>query len=323
DTDPGATRPRTTGPGTTAPGTGDRGAGCAPAPEPDAAAGWFGAEHANLLAAQQVAHGHGWDVQVRDLAWALDPYHRHRGHLEEAAAAWRLAVDAAGRLPGPAARAQAHQMLGDACAQLGRTDDALRHLGRALELAEPAGDAACRGEIHHSLGGAWERHGDDRRALEHARQALLAFEGLDDTYRQARALNGVGWLESRLGRHVEARAHCEAALALMRGHPADRRRFGEANILDSLGYVAHRLHDHGLALDCYLRALAICRAHGHAHLEADVLDHLAWTHLARRHPAQARAAWRLAHALFTAQHRLAAAELVRQQLDGLARPRTG
>ncbi|WP_328914987.1 MULTISPECIES: ATP-binding protein [unclassified Streptomyces] len=293
-------------------------------PEPPgdqvAAMGWFDVEHANLLAAQQAAHRHGWDAQVCRLAWALDPFHRRRGHFAEQAAAWQLAVESAARLRDAAAQAHAHQMLGDACALLGRTADALRHLSRALELAESTSEAAVRAEIHHSLGGAWERHGDDRRALEHALRALAIFRTLDDTYRQARALNGVGWLRTRLGDHAGARADCLAALALLRRHPADRRQLGESSTLDSLGCVAHRLREYDAAVAYFRQALAICRAQGHSHLEADVLRHTAAALLARHSTEEARETLLRARALLTAQHRLADAADVGRELAGLAPP---
>ncbi|MFI0941922.1 tetratricopeptide repeat protein [Streptomyces sp. NPDC021020] len=284
---------------------------------------WFDAEHANLVAAQQAARTYGWDGQVCRLAWALDPYHRSRGYYAEQAAAWRLAAEAAEALGVPALSARAHQMLGDACALLGRTGDALRHLDRALELTGGADDAAVRAEIHHSLGGAWERHGDDRQALEHALRALAIFRTLDDTYRQARALNAVGWLRTRLGDHAEARADCLAALALLRRHPADRRQLGESSTLDSLGCIAHRRGEHDLAVAYYGEALAICRAQGHSHLEADVLRHTAEALLARRRTDEAREALARAHELLTSQHRLADAERVGRELADLARPADG
>ncbi len=278
---------------------------------------WFDAEHAGLLAAQQLAHRSGWHSAVCHLAWALDPYHRRRGHLEAQAAAWRLAVTCARRLPDPALRTQTHQMLGDAYAQLGRTTDALRHLHHALALAEQTGDVAGQGEIHHSLGGTFERHGDDRRALEHANQALLIFRSLDNTFQQARALNGVGWLQTRLGEYGEARANCQAALALLRQHPSDNRQFGESNTLDSLGYIAYCVRDYDEALDYYRQALAICRTHGHSYLEADVLDRIARIHLEQGRPDHAHDAWQRAHRLYTAQHRLAEVQRVLAQLDKL------
>ncbi|NUR25109.1 MAG: tetratricopeptide repeat protein [Catenulispora sp.] len=288
-----------------------------PLADPAAALAWFDAEHTNLLAAQQSAQRHGWDGLVYRLAWALDPYHRRRGHLDAQATTWRLAVTSAQRLSDQILRVQAHQMLGDAYAQLGKTTDALHSLHQALALAEQAGDAGSRGEIHHSLGGAWERHGDDRRALEHARHAVLIFQSLDDAYRQARTLNGVGWLQARLGDYTEARANCQAALALLRRLPFDDQRVGESDILDSLGVIAHRLHDHDQALDYYRQALAICRAQGHSYLEPDILQHMAETQLAQRSIDQARDTWQHAHALYAAQHRVTDALRVQRQLESL------
>lgn len=295
--------------------------GCVTHPLADQAStmAWFDAEHDSLLAVQQLAHRQRWDAQVCHLAWALNPHHRRRGLLEHQAAAWRLAVSCARRLRDPAVRIQAHQMLGDARAQLGRTADALHHLRHALALAELTGDIVSQAEIHHSLGGMWERHGDDRRALEHAQRALVIFQALDGSYyySQARALNAVGWLQTRIGAYAEARANCEAALELLRQYPSGNRQVGESNTLDSLGYIAHRLGEYDRALDYYDQALAICRAQGHTYLEPHVLHGIAETHLAQHNHGQARDAWKQALELFTAQHRLAEARRTQQQLGAL------
>jgi len=287
-----------------------------PFTDPASAMAWFDAEHANLLADQQSAQRLGWDDLVHRLACALDPYHRRRGHLESQVTVWRLAVASAQRLTDPAIRPQAHQMLGDAYAQLGKTADALHSLHEALALADHADDSV-RGEIHHSLGGAWERHGDGRRALEHAQHALLIFQALDDTYRQARVLNGVGWLQARLGEYAEARANCESALAFLRRLPSRDRAVGESDILDSLGFIAHRMREYDRALDHYRQALAICRTQGHTYLEPDILAHIAETQFAQRGVDQAHDTWRRALELYAAQHRVADALRVQQQLDTL------
>lgn len=292
-------------------------------PDQASAMAWFDAEHANLLAAQRSAQDHGWDSPVCLLAWALDPYHRRRGHLETQATAWQLAVSSAQRLPDPALRILAHQMLGDAYAQLGRTTEALECLYEALAMAEQAeqavqaGQDSTLGEIHHSLGGTWERHGDRRRALEHARRALAIFTALNDTFQQSRALNGVGWLQAGLGDYAEARANCQAALALLRRLPPADRRVGESDVLDSLGFIAHGLREYDQALDNYHEALAICRAQGHDYLEPDILRHIAEARFAQGGIDQARDAWRRAHELYAAQHRLTDASRVRRQLEAL------
>ncbi|ACU72646.1 transcriptional regulator, XRE family [Catenulispora acidiphila DSM 44928] len=288
--------------------------------DPASAMAWFDTEHTNLLAAQRTAQSLGWDEAVYLLAWTLDPYHRRRGHLESQATAWELAVTSARSLPDQALRILAHHMLGDAYAQLGRTADALRALHEALTMAEQADDVSSQGEIHHSLGGAWERHGDDRHALEHARRAVLIFQSLDDLYRQARGLNGVGWLQARIGEHMEARTNCQAALALLRRLPSDDQRVGESDILDSLGFIAHRLHEYDRALEHFRQALAICRAQGHSYLEPDILHHIAETHCAQCNIEQARDTWQRAHTLYAEQHRLTDASRVQQRLDALPAP---
>jgi tetratricopeptide (TPR) repeat protein/transcriptional regulator with XRE-family HTH domain len=284
-----------------------------PLPDSTASLAWFDATHAGLLTAQQLALRYGWDAQVWRLAWALDPYHRVRGHLENQAAVWRAAVSCAQRLDDPAVRAQAHQLLGDACAELGRTTEALHHLRLALAWVEQTGDLLGQGEIHHSLGGTWERSGDDGRALEHASRALLIFRQLNDSYRQARALNAVGWLQTRLGDHEQARANCLAALTLLRG--LGEHELGESNTLDSLGYIAHRMSEYDEALDYFRQALDLCRAHGHSFVEADVLHHIAETQLAQGLPEPACDTWRQAQRLYTRQHRLADARRIQQRLD--------
>ncbi len=303
----------------TVPLLGEPAPGCVahPLPTPDSALAWFDSEHASLLAAQQLAQCHGWDTEACYLAWALDPYHRRRARLEDQVTTWQRAVTCAHHLHDQTIRAQAHQMLGDACAQLGRTTDALHHLSQALALAEHAQDIVGQGEIHHSLGGAWERHGDDRRALKHARQALVIFQALDDTFRQGRALNGVGWLQTRLGDYAEARANCQAALARLRQVPSGKGRLGESHTLDSLGYIAYCLREYDQAVDYYHQALAICRAEGNSMLEADILHCLAETHLARRDPSEARDIWQQAREIYATQHRYAEAQRVQQRLDSL------
>lgn len=311
----------------TAPALAEPPPGCVSLPLPDAGAlaAWLESEHDNLLAAQEVAEYHGWNAEVCALAWALDPYYRSRGMPEDQATSWHRAVTCAQHQDDQAIRAQAHQMLGDAWSQLGRTTEALHHLRQALALAEQGGDIMSVGEIHHSLGGAWERHGDDRRALKHAREALVIFRASGDALRQGRVLNGVGWLQARLGEYAEARANCEAALALLRQDPTSMGRFGEAHTLDSLGFIAFRRRDYGQAAGYYQQALAMGRAHGHRMIEADVLCHLAENYRAQRRLAQARDTWEQARDLYTSQHRLAEAQRVQRQLDAIrpaARPRS-
>jgi DNA-binding SARP family transcriptional activator/Tfp pilus assembly protein PilF len=286
-----------------------------PLPDRTTALAWFVREHACLLAALRLAAAQGWDIQVWQLAWALDTFHNLQGHTHDQIAIWRLAIAAAQRLGDPSIRSRAHCWLGYALAQVHGTTEAVEQLHHALALTEQSGDTYGQAHTHYVLAGAWGLCGDDRRALHHAECALSIFRTLDRPSALGRALNAVGWFHARLGEYAEARASCLASLALHR-----RTSSGSfvAAALDSLGYIAHHTDNHHQALDYYHEALALRRDQGSTYAEAGTLDRLAQVHLALGRPDQARDTWNRALRLYKAQHRLADAERVARELAALA-----
>jgi DNA-binding SARP family transcriptional activator len=104
----------------------------------DAAWEWFAAEHATLLAVQQLAAKHGWHDEVWQLAWSLDTFHRRQAHLD-AVTVWRAALVATEQLDDLTIRALAHRRLGNALTRAGQLNEAVHHLTRALALAEQTG----------------------------------------------------------------------------------------------------------------------------------------------------------------------------------------
>ncbi|QUQ64764.1 AfsR/SARP family transcriptional regulator [Kutzneria sp. CA-103260] len=301
--DPHARRVRLASP---APGTHPQ-----PLPDMPAALAWFDIEHPNLLAAQHTATSHAWHDTVWQLAWALASFQRRRGHRHDALAVWRAALTAAEHLPDPTTRALTHRRLGRAYADLGHHDDAIGHLHQALALAEHHHDPTTRALTHATLAWAWERRGDDRRALDHATQALNLYRTLDQPVWEAQALNQVGWHAARLGDYDTARAHCQAALALHH-HP-----HGEAETLDSLGYIDHHTGHHHQAIHHYQRALTLLRGLGDTYNSADTLDRLGHPRAALGQHEQARTVWREALELYRQQGRDEDAERVQRQLDTL------
>jgi DNA-binding SARP family transcriptional activator/tetratricopeptide (TPR) repeat protein len=276
-----------------------------------AALAWFTAEHANLLATQRLAAGHGWHELVWQLASTLDTFHRHRAHLHDNLEVWQAASTAAENGGGPSDRALAYRLLGSAQSRLGMHEKGLRNLDQALAYAERASDLPGLAHTHHLLGGAWELQDDDRKALEHATQALDLFQRLDMPAWEAWVLDQVGWHQARLGRHAEARTNCERALVLARRH-GDRET--EATTLDSLGYAAHRAGQHADALDHYDGALTLFRALGHRYHEADTLEHIGQAQHELGHAEPARAAWLQALELYRLQLRIHDADRVLRQL---------
>ncbi|MEV8442672.1 tetratricopeptide repeat protein [Actinosynnema sp. NPDC051121] len=263
--------------------------GVHPLPLPDTAAAmaWLEAEHATLLATQRAAAALGRHHTVWHLAWALDTFHLLRGHLRDALASWRTALDAATHLPDPATLSRTHRFLGRACYRLGLHEEATDHLDRALDLAVRHRDAVEQALTHRALAIARERQGNDRRALDHARHALDLYRTLlDEPVQEAEALNQVGWHAARLGDFDTARDHCRAALALHRHH---HNPTGEADTLDSLGFIAHRSGDHRQAVDHYHQALALRRTLNNTYEVAETLDNVGHPHAALGQ--HERAAW--------------------------------
>ena len=285
-----------------------------PLPDIAAALAWFQAEHPVLLAAQHTAAGQAWHLAVWQLAWALETFHYRRGHPHDRLAMWQAALAAAGHLPDPAQRVHAHRLLGGTFADLGRYDEGIGHLHRALTLAEDQHDLDQQALTHRLLAWSWERRGDDRQAMTHAGHALELVRALDQPVGEADALNAVGWCAARLGEFAAARAHCEAALALLRDHDSPD---SEADTLDSLGYIAFRSGDHQQAVDHYRRAVTMFRALGNAASTANTLDNLGHPLAALGQHEQARAVWRQAVELYREQGRDQSAERVQRQLDTL------
>ncbi|MEU4524612.1 BTAD domain-containing putative transcriptional regulator [Amycolatopsis sp. NPDC024027] len=283
---------------------------------PDAAAAlaWLDAEHATLVATQRAAVALGRHHAVWHLAWTLDLFHFRRGHLRDALATWRAALDAADHLSGPPLRSRTHRFLGSAYSRLGLHEEATRHLDQALDLAVRHHDPTEEAATHQVLTYAWARRGDDQQALAHARHALDLHRALKQPVREAYALNSVGWHTARQGDLETAHDHCHAALILHRHH---HNRDGEADTLDSLGYIAHRIHDHPQAVDHYYQGLTLYRTLGNTYQVANTLDNVGHPLAAAGNLDQAHKAWQEALELYREQGRDEDARRVQRQLDDL------
>ncbi|MFC3895847.1 BTAD domain-containing putative transcriptional regulator [Lentzea rhizosphaerae] len=277
---------------------------------------WLDAHHPHLLAAQHTAAAHDRHQAVWHLAWALATFHLRRGHRHDDLAVWQAAVDAAERLPDPAALIHAQRRLGHAHAELGQHEQAIAHLHLALAVAEHHDDPAQQARTHHALAWAWGQRRDDRQALAHASRAVALLRDLDEPVWEADALNTVGWHAAHLGDYDTARSHCQAALDLHR-HQQDRD--GQADCLDSLGFIAHRTGDHHRAIDHYREALGLFRSVSNAVEAAVTLDNLGHPHVALGEVDQARSVWREALELYRQQGRDNDVARVQRQLDDLDR----
>ena len=268
-------------------------------PEPladhQSAMAWFGAEHANLLAAVGRTAQAGRDTHTWQLAWGLDTFQYRQWHRHDHALVWRAAVAAAERLGNLTAQAYAHRRLSEAHRKLGLPAEADTAAGEALRLFTDAGDEFGQASVHLDLSMLAEQQGDPERALDHAQQALAMARSVGHQRQQARALNTVGWFHAQLGEPTSALAFCEEALAINL-RVGDRE--STAMTLDSIGYAHRDLGDHARAVDSYERAIAIHRELGFAVPTAEALIELGDTHQAAGRPDAARAEWTRALQIF-------------------------
>ena len=256
---------------------------------------WFTAEHSVLLAVLRQAVMVGFDSHVCQLAWTLTPYFNNYGHWHDWADSQRHAAEAADRLADGPAMALAYRQWGRAQGRLGRYDDGIAHLRRALDGYESLGDQNGQAHAHLSLAGIFDVQGRYGEGLGFAERALQLFKSAGNQLGEGKALNAVGWFHAQLAEENLGLAFCEQALELQR---ATGDRYGEAETSDSLGFVHRRLGHHRESVACYRRALALYREFDDPFDEANSLSHLGDSYQSAGDHTSARENWALALTIF-------------------------
>ncbi|GAB3894214.1 hypothetical protein GCM10029964_072200 [Kibdelosporangium lantanae] len=267
---------------------------------------WLSTEHTCLLAIQRLAVDQGWHAAVWELALVTDTLHWRQGLTADHLAVIQTAIDAAEVAGDRDLQARLHGNLGQAVLRDGDVARSMRHLERAMELAD---DVMRRAHWSSTLAQAWGTRGDNNRALEFAELAVELYERTGEPWWEAHGRNQVGWVLALLGRYDEARAQCLAALDLQQ---AENRV--EPEIFDSLGYIDEhggRLAD---AVDWYSRAIVGFEARGDTYNVASSLIQLGRANHALGDPEAAGTAWRRALDLCERLHRTAEAAELREWL---------
>jgi len=153
---------------------------------------------------------------------------------EDAAPAYRRALDGFHRLGDVRQETYANLRLGEALRQAGDLEGARGAQEAALALARRGGFLEDEAAVLNNLGLLLEARGELRAALEHYRLALAAFRRLGDQESVATALQNLGVGSSLLGSLDAAERDFGEALALRRGLGNVR---GEAATLTELGWV--------------------------------------------------------------------------------------
>ncbi|MER6672763.1 BTAD domain-containing putative transcriptional regulator [Streptomyces sp. NPDC000983] len=237
-------------------------------------------------------HDHAWRT-----AYALDLHFDRLGYWHDLMEISRAALRSARALDDPVGQAHALRSLGFGHTRFGHEEEALRHLGRALDLFRREGDAFGEARTRRALAYQANRVGRHDVSLDHYAHAGALYRSLGHRSGEAGVLNEIGWTYILLGDHQQALEHCEKAVLLQQevGDPG-----GEASALDSVGYAHHHLGEYGAAVARFERAVELYREIGSSYLEADTLRHLAESHRAVGDTGPAREAWAAALALLEA-----------------------
>jgi tetratricopeptide (TPR) repeat protein len=279
----------------------------------DQAMAWFTAEQAVLLAAFTHAAHAGFHRHTCQLASVLFNLLHQRGRWHDRATVQQTALDAARRLGDPAEQIRAHRRLAVASADLGRYEDAHRHLHHALELSGAMGDLLEQAWTHYHRNLVAALQGRSAEALDAAQHSLRMFQAAGDRLWQAAALTDVGWHQGRLGNHRQALTLLRQALDL---HQELNNRAYQAHTWSCLGDTHQRLGEPSQAIACYQRALDLFGEVGDRYAEASALAHLGASYHAAGDPDAARAAWQHARDLLDDLDQ-PAADQVRAQLHYL------
>ncbi|GGU07875.1 AfsR/SARP family transcriptional regulator [Nocardioides albus] len=171
-----------------------------------------------------------------------------------------------------------HRAAGAACGRLGRVDDALDHLGRALDLAMESADLASEGKTLHRLATVATASGDHAGAAAYAARAADVFARAGDPIRAAWTTGRLGLYEALDGAYEAGLRHCEAALMELRRVAPGYR--SEGNVVATIGWIHQQLGAADEAAGHFEEAVTKLRAAGDLPGLADALGHLAETRAA-------------------------------------------
>ncbi|WP_051367116.1 AfsR/SARP family transcriptional regulator [Hamadaea tsunoensis] len=240
-------------------------------PDRAAALDWFGRETAALVAAVELAAGHGLDALVIGLAGVTSEYFYRSGSVNEAIATLRAEAAAAERTGDLTRRGLALRSIANNYVRSRDAQRAIDHFLLALRCFTDDGDPALPASIHMGLAKAADQQGRHHDALNHALDALPLYHRSGNKRTICRALNTVGFCHTRTGDYEAALEYCTEALELS---AAVDDPHGVAAIWDSLGHVHRGLGDFDAAREAFTRAIDMYAELDDLYQQADSLTGL-------------------------------------------------
>jgi CHAT domain-containing protein len=147
---------------------------------------------------------------------------------------YRLVLEAYEGLDEPTRKVQTRNNIAQAEFELGRYQQALKHLNAALEDADPVNDPEMYVYILKNVGNAEKTLGRYDSALQRFSQALAMSRRTQNSRQQGFALDGIGSTYQAIGNFTEALAYLQRALEV---RPAERTPMERAITLRSIADV--------------------------------------------------------------------------------------
>ena len=222
----------------------------------DQALQWFDTEHANLMAAIQLAA----DVGQHTIAWqlpnAMDTSLWLRYHHADLITIHQLGLAAATHILDQRGERWALGHLSDAYSELGRFEEAFPLALRQLSVAREIRDRWAEGNALNVLGDIHLHFARLEEAADHYRRSLVIYREVNHRRNEAFAL-------ARLAELARVQQHFEQAITYAQDGLAINRQIGdsmlETRTLHTLGLVYLDLRRFDEAADRFQQAVAICR----------------------------------------------------------------
>ncbi|WP_344558117.1 ATP-binding protein [Kitasatospora saccharophila] len=239
---------------------------------PVEAMAWFDTEYPTLTGMFELARRLGQDRYVWHLALAVLTYQWRSNRYLDAAEHLGAALEAAERVAAPTDVALVRRLLAGTHRNLGRPEEAVRHLRQAVRTSEQAGDLTGFAYGCHSLGVLLNESGDADQALVQLRGALRAFGELDDDLGRGTVLDALAHAHHLRGDRAEALEHGRRSVDMLTG---TEDRNGLAHAWFTLGRIEAAADRHEAAVDAYRQAAGTYREIGYSSRTARVLVRLA------------------------------------------------
>ncbi|MGH3850007.1 MAG: tetratricopeptide repeat protein, partial [Pseudonocardiaceae bacterium] len=261
----------------------------------DQALQWFDTEHANLMAAIQLAADTGQYTIAWQLPNAMDAFLALRYHRADLITVHQLGLAAAVHIHDQRGETWALMHLNEEYLKIGRFEEALPLALQQLSVTRETGDRWAEGNSLHSIGRVHLHLGRFTDAVDYYQQALALFRDLNNRRSEGIILVQLARVARSQRRFEQAVTHARDGLAIYR---EINDAWAQVSALDMLGLVCLYLRRFTEAADHFYQALAVTREFRDRHGAARALRYLGEALRGAGQLAEARESWLEALSIF-------------------------